>query len=123
LGACEVGGDPVLEAGRAMVLALSMGSWSLAWANVYLETGSELGFVNYDILRRVALRLRMLACPFVIAGDFNCSASAIEESGLLGFLDAVVVTPNMGTCKPSERVLDYFIVSRGLQCEACTLLG
>ena len=89
-----------------MVLALSMGSWSLAWANVYLETGSELGFVNYDILRRVALRLRMLACPFVIAGDFNCSASAIEESGLLGFLDAVVVTPNMGTCKPSERVLD-----------------
>ena len=67
-----------------MVLSLSMGAWSLAWANVYLVTGSELGFVNYDILRRVALMLRTLACPLVIAGGFSCSASAIEESGSLG---------------------------------------
>lgn len=123
LGCFEVGGDPVVEAGRAMVLSLTMGSCTLAWANLYLESGSELGYVNYGILRAVALRLRLLACPFVIAGDFNCSADAVVESGLLGFLDGEVVVPSLGTCRPAERVIDYFVVSRGLRCDAQTMTG
>ena len=123
LGCFEVGGEPVIEEGRAMVLSLSMGSLALAWANVYLETGTELGYVNYGRLRAVALRIRMLACPFVIAGDFNCSIEAVRESGLLGFLDAEVVTPSTGACMPAERVIDYFVVSRGRCCTAETLLG
>ena len=123
LGKFEVGGEAVIEAGRAMLLSLSMGSLALAWANVYLETGSELGYVNYGILRHVALRLRLLACPFVIAGDFNCSPDAVRESGLLGFLDAEIVAPGLGTCKPAERVIDFFIVSRGLCCTAETMFG
>eukprot|EP00959_Pyramimonas_sp_CCMP1952_P021750 458040-Pyramimonas_sp.AAC.1 len=52
--------------------------------------------------------------PFILAGDFNVEPDVLGHSGWVAAIDAAVVAPSDGTCRPADRDIDYFIARREL---------
>eukprot|EP00959_Pyramimonas_sp_CCMP1952_P237636 4965973-Pyramimonas_sp.AAC.1 len=65
-------------------------------------------------LRRLARMLRQNRREYVIGGDWNLSEEELQAGGALAMFDGSVIRPAGPTCMASGRVIDYFLVSRGL---------
>ncbi|CAK0810707.1 unnamed protein product, partial [Prorocentrum cordatum] len=82
-----------------------------AWFNVHLVCGDGMSAASVallDILTKVATTLGK---PFVISNDFNFSPADAQQSKLVHQLQVCVLAPSIGTCRPSDGILDYFVVS------------
>eukprot|EP00973_Karenia_brevis_P060513 8416509-Karenia_brevis.AAC.1 len=55
----------------------------------------------------------------------QCEPQELEDTGWLQKVRGVVIAPDQGTCRPSERIIDFFVVSEDLasRCVAKVLWG
>eukprot|EP00959_Pyramimonas_sp_CCMP1952_P240210 5019558-Pyramimonas_sp.AAC.1 len=65
-------------------------------------------------LRKLARRLRQNRREYVTGGDWNLSEEELQAGGALAMFDGSVIRPAGPTCMASGRIIDYFLVSRGL---------
>ena len=85
---------------------------------VYLEAGVGLNASNVQALTLLARRLKQYQKEYLVGGDFNLTEEELRDGGMLAMFDAVVVRPSTPTCASSGRVIDFFLVSKGLRaCE------
>eukprot|EP00959_Pyramimonas_sp_CCMP1952_P087546 1831741-Pyramimonas_sp.AAC.1 len=47
-------------------------------------------------------------------GGFNLEPEVLDYSGWVSALDAVIIATEGGTCRPADRVIDFFVASREL---------
>ena len=82
--------------------------------NVYLWTSEGLSHRNVQILEAVLAHKAGHRKPWVLGGDFQIEAKAMQESIWPRNLDAVVVAPPGPTCmsKGGGSTIDYFMVDR-----------
>ena len=89
---------------------------TIAIGGIYLEPGLGPQGSNLERLAEVATFLTQLATPFILAGDFNMEPAELMGTQWAHKLGAQIVWPDVPfTCSSGEgRVLDYFVVSKGL---------
>ncbi len=79
----------------------------------YLVSAKGMAQCNLDILGGIARLLHGLPCPWVLAADFQNTPQQLRSTGWLDYVNGVIVAPTEPTC--GDRVIDYFVVSRGLE--------
>ncbi len=85
--------------------------------SIYLEDGVGLSDGNWQVLLRVGEVLAAHGLPFIVCGDFNLPAEALETSGWLRRVQAKTFVSKEGTCRSAGGKyshIDYFVVSDGL---------
>jgi len=97
--------------------------FKLAWVGAILKGGIHMGSLylrdsvglseeNLCILQEVAIVLKKLRGPWIVAGDFNLNPDLLRSSGWLDIINGVLVAPTSPTCHGSTY--DYFIVCQAL---------
>ena len=110
-----LGHEPVIWPGRATALHVGgVCRGGVVFVNMYLKHSSGLGAFNWGILSKVGSFLKQVGLPFVIAADWQIEPDCIVTSGWPAALDATVFFPDRGTCRPANKVIDYFVVSNAL---------
>ena len=89
---------------------------TIAIGGIYLEPGLGPQGSNLERLAEVATFLTQIATPFILAGDFNMEPAELMGTQWAHKIGAQIVRPDVPfTCSSGEgRVLDYFVVSKGL---------
>ncbi len=96
----------------------------LRWVSCAVRGGFHLGSVwlfptegltqrNRRVLEEVALALRGVTGPWVLAGDWNLPPELLVQSGWLEQVRGSVVAPAVPTC--NAAVDDYFVVSTSIR--------
>ena len=97
--------------------------FDMKWWGAYCRGGIHLGSAylwvnegasrrNLDLLQMMARRIEAVKGPWIIAGDFNMSPGELAQTGWLGLVGGIVISPGRPTC--GANTLDYFVVSEGL---------
>ena len=92
--------------------------------------------VQLDILQEISRITRNGSLPFILVADFNDEHVALENTGWLNDVKAVIIGPYEGTCKsskaqsPDGRCIDYVVASgsvapliRGVTVDWCVLFS
>ncbi len=96
----------------------------LRWVSCAVRGGFHLGSVwlfptegltqrNRRVLEEVALALRGVTGPWVLAGDWNLPPDLLAQSGWLDQVRGCIVAPAVPTC--NAAVDDYFVVSTSIR--------
>eukprot|EP00959_Pyramimonas_sp_CCMP1952_P195064 4079119-Pyramimonas_sp.AAC.1 len=80
--------------------------------NLYLVHSVGVNEVNWDILCRVGRSIEAAGMAFVIGGDLDIHRTDLQQTGWVDAMDAVIVAPVGGTCRPAMRCIHFFVVSR-----------
>eukprot|EP00959_Pyramimonas_sp_CCMP1952_P417368 8744454-Pyramimonas_sp.AAC.1 len=72
-----------------------------------------MGARNFQIIMKLAERLRGVNMPYIVGGDFNCTPHEVLESGTLKYFEADMFHPTVATFS-SGRTIDFFVVSNQL---------
>jgi len=80
--------------------------------SVYLQDSVGLNDVNLAVLQEVAVVLKQLRGPWVLAGDWNINPDLLRSSAWLDVVGGVLVAPQTPTCHGSTY--DFFVVSQDL---------
>ena len=97
--------------------------FKLAWVGAIIKGGMHMGSLylrgsaglseeNLNILQEVAIVLKKLRGPWIVAGDFNLNPDMLRSSGWLDVVKGVLVAPASPTCHGSTY--DYFVVCQAL---------
>ncbi len=125
-------GDHIVSKARAVAATMEApGCRPTVLVSAYLIDGVGPGAANRKILADIGRRLHSLGhaagedhgkhlgpMPCIVAGDFNMVPEQLAETGFADSVNATIVAPRTarGTCRAanSGRVLDYFLVTNGL---------
>ena len=66
--------------------------------SVYLWTGESLVERNAALLQRLSLLLKSIKWPWVVGGDWNVDAAALQQAGWPGKLGCQLFAPTLATC-------------------------
>ena len=70
--------------------------------SAYLFCNEGLSQRNLDLLQGIALVIRQLRGPWIMAADFNVPPQVLESSGWPRMVSGVVQAPGCATCNASE---------------------
>ncbi|CAK0881318.1 unnamed protein product, partial [Prorocentrum cordatum] len=97
---------------RASLLHLSHGpKGGLLVGTMYLHDSEDLSERNWHILCAMGQAVKSAGLPFILSADWQVTPEELTESGWVAGIGGVVVAPKVGTVRPSERVIDYFVMS------------
>ncbi|CAK0834712.1 unnamed protein product, partial [Prorocentrum cordatum] len=97
---------------RASLLHLSHGpKGGLLVGTMYLHGSEDLSERNRHILCAMGQAVKSAGLPFILSADWQVAPEELTESGWVAGIGGVVVAPKVGTVRPSERVIDYFVMS------------
>ncbi len=68
--------------------------------------------LQYRLWRAIAIQLRIIGLPFVLAGDWQITPHEMRASGYHTLLGAEIIAPDTPTNIVTLRTIDYFVVSR-----------
>jgi len=80
--------------------------------SVYLQDSAGLNDVNLAVLQEIAVVLKQIRGPWILAGDWNLNPDLLRSSAWLDVVGGVIVAPTTPTCHGSTY--DYFVVSQDL---------
>ena len=86
--------------------------------NLYLVHSVGIDEQNWSIFAKVGARLKTAGLPFIIGGDWNFTVDELQKTSWVDAMDAVVIAPEHGTCRPALRCIDVFVVSRQIAGQA-----
>ncbi len=101
------------QVGR-ITLAIANFGFDILLVSLYGVSGG--GLARQTGLWRYAVEwIRLLGLPFVIGGDLQVTPKEIQTSRLCDLIQGKVIAPSGTTTTLADRVIDMFIVSKGLQ--------
>ena len=80
--------------------------------SIYLWSGEGLSERNVALLQRLELLLRTIRGPWIVCGDWNIDAPALQRAGWPKRLKGQLFAPRTPTC--NDRCYDFFLVSGSL---------
>eukprot|EP00959_Pyramimonas_sp_CCMP1952_P174952 3656033-Pyramimonas_sp.AAC.1 len=79
----------VLVPGRVSMMCHSgFAKHGVLVVNVYPLSGEGMSASNFQILMKLAERLRGVNMPYITGGDFNCTPDDARQSGILKYFEA-----------------------------------
>ena len=79
--------------------------------SVYLRDGENASEGNLEILAEVAILIKSLKGPWIVAGDFNMTPATLATTNWHKLIGGRILAPEAPTCL--SQTYDYFVVKAG----------